>query len=595
VAERRVQRRLAAILATDVVGYSRMMEADEAGTLARMKELRSELLHPKIAEFGGRIVKTTGDGTLVEFPSAVDAVQHAIDVQREMASRTGEAAEGERIELRMGINVGDIVVDGEDIHGDGVNVAARLETLADPGGICISGAVHEHVQNKLELALDDLGEQAVKNIARPVRVYRVQIEPGTELVARWRDAPPLPDKPSIAILPFDNMSGDADQEYFADGITEDLITELSRFRSLFVIARYSTFTFKGQNVDHEEVARKLGVRYLVEGSVRKAGARVRVTAQLIDAKTGHHLWAERYDRDLEDIFAVQDELTRSIVSILPGRLEDADREHAERKRTTDVTAYDHVLLGNEHWKRMLLERGDEARAHFQKAIEIDSQYARAYAGIAWTHNNDMFLEVGTEHSLEVALENIETALSIDDDDSWFHAVYGQVLFQLGRDEEAESAFRRALALNSNDADAKAFMANILVYLGRWQEALQLIDDALRLNPFPPQIYHWYRALALYSAEAYADTIGALREMQNLGSWYWGHGLIAACYAQLGQMDEAGAALDAFLERRRVTLEARGRTVPAATISSLRARADRYRNEHDRNHFLVGFRKAGLPE
>jgi adenylate cyclase len=595
LAEQRAQRRLAAILAADIVGYSRLMEADEAGTLARVKTLRAEFLHPKVAEYGGRVVKTTGDGTLIEFPSAVDAVQHAIDVQREMARRNADVPEATRIALRMGINIGDVILDGDDIYGDGVNVAARLEALAEPGGICISGAVRDHVGNRVEATFDDMGEQTVKNMSRPVRVYRARPSVDERYLPTQGGSLPLPDRPSIAVLPFQNMSGDPEQEYFADGITEDIITELSRFRSLFVIARNSTFTFKGRSVDHAEVARTLGVRYLVEGSVRKAGARVRVTVQLIDAKTGHHLWAERYDRDLEDIFAVQDELTRAIVSILPGRLEDADRERAERKRTTDVTAYDHVLLGNEHWKRMWIERGDEARVHFQKAIEIDPHYARAYAAIAWTHNNDMFLGVGTEHSLEAALENIEIALSLDDNDSWFHAVHGQILFQLGRDQEAEAAFRRALALNPNDADAKALMANTLVYLGRWKDALLLINDAMRLNPFPPQLYHWYRAIALYSARAYGDAVGAVHEIRSVGGWIWRHALIAICHAQLGQTGEASAALEAFLDGRRAMLEARGKQVPESTIGSLRARADRYRDDRDRDHFLDGFRKAGLPE
>jgi adenylate cyclase len=591
MAERRVQRRLAAILAADVVGYSRLMEADEAGTLTALKTLRRELFEPKTKQYGGRIFKTTGDGALVEFKSAVDAVNGAVDIQRALAAR-----EDRRIQLRIGVSLGDVIVEGGDLYGNGVNVAARMEGLAAPGGICISGSVHEHVRGTAGLVFDALGERRIKNIDRPVQAFRVRSEPEPDTPdSRVGQAMPLPDRPSIAVLPFQNMSGDPEQEYFADGITEDIITELSRFRSLFVIARNSTFTFKGRSVDHAEVARTLGVRYLVEGSVRKAGARVRVTVQLIDAKTGHHLWAERYDRDLEDIFAVQDELTRAIVSILPGRLEDADRERAERKRTTDVTAYDHVLLGNEHWKRMWIERGDEARVHFQKAIEIDPHYARAYAAIAWTHNNDMFLGVGTEHSLEAALENIEIALSLDDNDSWFHAVHGQILFQLGRDQEAEAAFRRALALNPNDADAKALMANTLVYLGRWKDALLLINDAMRLNPFPPQLYHWYRAIALYSARAYGDAVGAVHEIRSVGGWIWRHALIAICHAQLGQTGEASAALEAFLDGRRAMLEARGKQVPESTIGSLRARADRYRDDRDRDHFLDGFRKAGLPE
>jgi adenylate cyclase len=326
-------RRLAAILAADVAGYSRLMGADEEGTLERLKALRRELVDPKIAEHHGRIVKTTGDGMLVEFPSVVDAVRCAVDVQSGMAERNIAVPEGKRIEFRIGVNLGDIILDDDDIFGDGVNIAARLEALAEPGGICLGGSAHEQVRDKLDLAFEDMGEQQVKNIARPVRVYRVRIvlthpaaaAPGSPLsriagegVERREAgegnmpatlAPSLPDKPSIAVLPFQNMSGDPEQEYFTDGIVEDIITELSRFRALYVIARNSTFTYKGKAVDIRQAARELGVRYVVEGSIRKAGNRVRVTAQLIDAATGNHLWAERYDRTLEDVFAVQEEVS----------------------------------------------------------------------------------------------------------------------------------------------------------------------------------------------------------------------------------------------------------------------------------------------
>ena len=346
MAEARVERRLAAILAADIVGYSRLMGVDEAGTLKRVKALRAELLHPKVAAYNGRIVKTTGDGTLIEFPSAVDAVQHAVDVQREMAQRNANLPGGERMALRMGINLGDIIIDGDDIYGDGVNVAARLEGLAEPGGICISGTVYEHVRGKLEIAFEDVGEHTLKNIARPVRVYRVRMDKAVAITA-----PALPDKPSIAVLPFQNMSGDPEQEYLADGIVEDTLTALSQVSSLFVVARNSSFAFKGKNPDVREVGRLLGVRYVLEGSVRRSGDRLRVTAQLIDATDGSHVWAERYDRQVQDIFDIQDELTKEIVTALRIQLTDGEQANIWLRSTHNVEAWGYAMRGADHIHR----------------------------------------------------------------------------------------------------------------------------------------------------------------------------------------------------------------------------------------------------
>ncbi len=333
----RVQRRLAAILAADVAGYSRLMGADEEGTLACLKAIRRELSDPKVKEHRGRIVKTTGDGLLIEFASVVDAVRCAVEVQRAMAERNTDVPPDRRIELRMGINLGDIIKDGRDIYGDGVNVAARLEGLAEPGGICVSRVVRDQVRDRLAFAFEDMGEQQVKNIARPVRVHRIKLfeEEGSPAVrpSHQATATPLavPDKPSVAVLPFTNMSGDPEQEYLADGIAEDVITALSRYPSLFVIARNSCFTYKGRAVDVKQVGRDLGVRYVLEGSVRKAGNRIRVTAQLVEAQTGNHVWAERYDRDLVDIFAVQDEITEAATIAVAPAVADAERQRAMRK------------------------------------------------------------------------------------------------------------------------------------------------------------------------------------------------------------------------------------------------------------------------
>ncbi len=336
------ERRLTTILAADVVGYSRLMAADEGGTFAQLKTHRKELIGPKIAEYSGRVVKLMGDGTLMEFGSVVDAVHFAVDVQRAMAERNAEVPEDQRITYRIGINIGDIIVEGDDIYGDGVNVAARLEALAEPGGICISRTVFNHVRNKVALAFEDLGELQVKNIPDPVRVYRVDLSRTDTDSVGWSPdtgSLPLPDKPSIAVLPFENMSGDPEQEFFADGMAEEIITALSRYRWFFVIARNSSFTYKGHAVDVKQVAKELGVRYVLEGSVRKAGDRVRVTAQLIDASTGNHIWAERYDRELDDIFALQDEITQTIVTAIEPELGAVEQERARRKPPDNLDAW----------------------------------------------------------------------------------------------------------------------------------------------------------------------------------------------------------------------------------------------------------------
>ncbi len=365
MAEPRAERRLAAILAADVAGYSRLMGADEEGTLAALKAHRRELVDPTIAEHRGRIVKTTGDGLLAEFASVVDAVRCAVAIQEGMAERDAAVPEDRRIAFRIGVNLGDIIIDEDDIYGDGVNVAARLEGLAEPGGICIGRAARDQVRDRLDLDLEDIGEQAVKNIARPVRVFRVKL-PAPEAEAPAALA--LPDKPSIAVLAFANMSGDPEQEYFADGIAEDIITALSRFRWFFVIARNSSFTYKGQAVDVKQVARELGVQYVLEGSVRKAGNRVRITAQLIDALTGRHVWAERYDRDLTDIFAVQDEITETIAGAVAPSFVSAEARRAERKRPEDLDAWDLALKGNWHLAQSGRENVAAAVSLFEAAI-----------------------------------------------------------------------------------------------------------------------------------------------------------------------------------------------------------------------------------
>src|SRR5262245_48404503 len=582
-----IERRLVAILAADIAGYSRLMGADELGTVRALHAHRAAI-DPLVASHGGRIVKTTGDGILLEFPSIVAAVECALVVQKLMAERNADIPEDRRMLFRIGINVGDVLIEGDDILGDGVNVAARLEGIAEPGSVYISDAAHQQVRDKLDVTFEDRGEQQLKNIARPVRAYRVH-RSGAPVSSQ--PPFPVPKRPSIAVLPFQNMSGDPTQDYFSDGIAEDVITELSRFRSLFVVARNSSFALRSTVVNVTEVGRRLGVRYVVEGSVRKAGNRVRVTTQLFDSGNANHLWGERYDRELEDVFLVQDEITRAIVSALPVRLEDADRDLAKRKQTSNITAYDLVLLGNERWRRMTQKDLAEALGYFRRAIALDPQYARAHANIAWTQVCNVFLEAAGGTALDEALRHIEIALDIDDSDAWSHGVFGQLLFLLRRDDEAEIHLNRALMYNPNDADVAAVFANILVYWSRWREALTWIDTAKRLNPIPPNLYHWYHALALYSGREYEQAVKTLKEIRSLDRW--SHGLLAACYAQINRLDEARSELKAFVTEREREFKERGETPPRRPLDLVLSRADRYRNPLDREHFLGGLRKAGL--
>jgi TolB-like protein len=399
------------------------------------------------------------------------------------------------------------------------------------------------------------------------------------------------DKPSIAVLPFLNLSGDPAQDYFSDGITEDIITELSRFRSLFVVASHSSFACRTRSSDIREVGRHLGVRYVVEGSARRIGNRVRVTVQLLDAASSFNLWTERYDRELEDIFAIQDEIVGKIVSALPGRLEDAGREIARGKQTSNITAYDLVLLGNEKWRQLTVRSMEEAQGCFKKAVGLDPAYARAHANVAWTVVCAAFLESPAAPPLDEARREIEIALDLDENDAWSHGVFAQLLFLQDRDQEAETHFKRALTLNPNDADVAAAFANILVYWGHWQEALTWIRSAKQLNPLPPNIYHWYHALALYSAREYEQAINVLREARS--SDRWSHALLAACYAQTNRLGEANFAVRTFIRERCLELSALGEALPANTLELARMRAARYRDPIDREHFLDGLRKAGL--
>jgi adenylate cyclase len=478
-----MERRLTAILAADVVGYSRLMGANESGTLAALDALQTDFVNPKISEHQGRIVKLTGDGMLVEFPSVVNAVACAAELQRGIRKRNAGAQQDLRIEFRMGVNVGDVIVQGEDIFGDGVNVAARLEGIATPGGITISGPVREHLGNRLDLAFEDMGEQPLKNIERPIRVYRVHLD--TPAAAGTREkksaAPEDGEKPAIAVLPFNNMSGDPEQEYFSDGITEDIITDLSKVSGLLVIARNTAFTYKGRAVKVQQVAQELGVPFILEGSVRKAGARVRVTAQLISSENSAHVWADRYDRDLTDIFAIQDEITHAIVEQLKVKLLPQEKKDIGKAPTDNIEAYTYYLRGREFLHRRTKAYYLLAKRMFAKALELDPNYARAYAGIA---DCDSFLELHyqVDAGIEKIFANAEKALSLDDGLAEAHASRGLALSVSKRYDEAEKEFERAIALDPNSFEAHYFSARASFTQGKLERAAEFFERAAEIKP-----------------------------------------------------------------------------------------------------------------
>jgi TolB-like protein/class 3 adenylate cyclase len=625
-----MERKLAAILAADVVGYSRLMEVDEAATLAVLKSHREELIDPGIAKHRGRIVKLMGDGALVEFASVVDAVACAIAIQEAMAARNEGLPEDRRIVFRIGVHLGDVMVEGDDLYGDGVNVAARLEGLAEPGGICISQQALDQVETKLDLAYEDLGEQQVKNIARPVHAYQVRREGDTS----WKETAPRPgistaqvlglavvtvlivagaaaawwqpwksevepasvpgvaspptDRPSIAVLPFNNMSGDPEQEYFADGITEDLITDLAKVSGLLVIARNSTFAYKGQSPDVRQVARELDVHYVVEGSVRKAGERIRINAQLIDAETGHHLWAERYDRAATDVFELQDAVRAQIVAALQVTLTPAEKSRLAHKLTDNPEAYDYYMRGLRQESFFTKEGNLESRHLFERAIELDPRFAAAMGKLATAHTlaAERAWSPSSEESLETARLLAEKAVALDSDLPQAHWAVARVYSrkQLFDGDRAIASLRKAIALDPNYADGHAFLATVLNFVGRAEEALGHVETAMRLNPHFPFWYYYALGASQFMLTRYDAAAESFQNaIERNSAWPPTHRILVATYGHLGMIDDAAWEME---ELRMLGFD--------PTLANWRSRIQ-FQDAAYLARYLDGLRKAGVPE
>ncbi|OWO96190.1 adenylate/guanylate cyclase domain-containing protein [Rhizobium esperanzae] len=584
-------RKLAAILAADVVGYSRLAGADEDRTLARLRALRSDLIDPTIAVHHGRVVKRTGDGALVEFRSVVDAVRCAIEVQNGMVERNDGVPQDRRIEFRIGIHLGDVVEESDgDLMGDGVNIASRLEGVAAAGAICLSEDAYRQVKARLDLSVSDLGNTQLKNIAEPIRVYSLQVgSAGTKTAATSQTATIQPatatsPKLSIAVLPFANMSGDAEQDYFADGISEDIITALSKLSQLFVIARNSSFTFKGKNVQVQEVGTKLGVRYVLEGSVRKSGNRVRITAQLIDATTGGHIWAERFDRDLTDIFAVQDDVTQKIVDALAVSLTEGDRKRLVPGQTGRPEAYDCFLRGRELWHRLTKQTNRDARELLQRAVDLDPNFASAHAFVALTHGLDYLnrWSASPQRSIEQAEEAATLAVARDDNDPVAHWALSLVKLYSRQHDRAISEAERAIVLNPNFAEGRVSLGEALIYSGRAEEALACFDRARVLNPYFPDVVLHFQALALFQLGRYREAVELLLQRVSRNPVTdVSRALLAACYGHLGRFEEARATWQEVLRvNPDYSLEYRRKVLP-------------FKNPADFELVVEGLRKAGV--
>ena len=585
------QRKLTAILSADAVGYSRLMQDDEEATLRALTESRT-LFADHVRENRGRIVNTPGDSVLAEFASVVDALKCAVAIQQELAGRNRHLPEQRRMHYRIGVNLGDVLVDADGIYGDGVNIAARLESLAEPGGICVSRTVHDQVSGKLSLGFEYLGEKPVKNIAQPVRVYRVLIEtpPREEagLVAQNAagrgEAPHLPEMPSIAVLAFENMSGDAEQGYFSDGIAEDIITDLSKLSGLLVIARNSSFAFKGRAVDTRQIGRELGVRYLLEGSVRKAGNRVRITAQLVDAQSGRHLWAERYDRDLEDMFALQDEITEEVVTALNVTLVAGEQARLWRKSLKNPKAREVYYQGRSLLNQGTREATAQASRLFRQVIEWEPDSPLGYAGTAWAQWREVFRgwSRSPAEDLHAAMELVQQALERDGDHAAAHAILGCCLILTGRHEQALTHAERAVTLTPNGADVAMFAGHITLYSGQVEQAIALSQRAIRLCPVCPPFYKTTLGVAYREARRYDEGIAVLREaVASEPEFLPARFALLTVYCAAGRYDEAQATAR---EIRRID-----------PLFSLVDYANRlpHRDQAVRDRILIDLEKAGV--
>jgi adenylate cyclase len=630
-----MERRLAAIFAADVVGYSHLVEADEEATLRRLKAYR-EIIGQMVAEHRGRVFGSAGDSVVAEFASPVEAVRCAVDIQREIEQRNADLPADQRMQFRIGINLGDVVVEGDDLLGDGINVAARLEGEADAGGICISEGTYAQVKKTLDLGYEFLGKHKVKNIEEPVPVYRVHMDAGAVprisrakrrqwqraglaavvvvavaviAVAAWdlylRPAPPpaevasgetpaleLPDKPSIAVLPFDNLSGDPEQEYLSDGITESLITRLARQPDMFVIARNSSFTYKDKVVKAQEVGRELGVRYVLEGSVQKAGERLRITAQLIKAATGNHLWADSYDRELQDVFALQDEITQKVAVEIRVKLTAGEVARSEFQATGNFEAYDYWLRGVQAYRRFKKETNVRAGELFEKAIELDPQYARAIGYLGWVRLNESrfgWVE-DRDRSFKLAKELARRAIATDENSSVGHSLLGRI-FSLERQyEDAIAEGKRTVAIEPGSAGAYASLARTMAFAGRPEEGLVLIRKALRLSPYPPVWYHGVECNINYLTGRYEASIASGRKVLERtqegslarGAWW----RLIASYMELGREAEARAAAEIYLQKD-----------PDFSVDEHAEwlRGSVYKDQSWQDRYIEALRKAGLPE
>jgi adenylate cyclase len=570
-----MERRLAAILVADVVGYSRLIAVDEAGTLATLKACRVNLLEPLVQKHRGRIVKLMGDGVLLEFPSAVSAMQCATDFQASVASVNKTMHVDKQIAFRIGLNLGEVVIDGDDIYGDGINVAARLEALSEPGGVCLSESVYKQIRGKTEHAFEDLGEQDLKNIADPVRAYRALAVPqASQLIPKYRAGLA---KPSIAVLPFANLSGDPEQEYFADGISEDIITELARFSSLFVIARNSSFQYRGTSQDMKKVGRELGARYLVEGSVRRLGPHIRITAQLIDATTGRHVWAERYDRPLEDLFEVQDEVVRAVVTCSEHRIADSEAEQIARRTPGNWLAYDFFLQAR--WYLAQYETYDKAEEPLLRAIELDPKLAEAYAMLAHVEMGKYWQDQDRNH-ITKASAYARQSLALNSTSSEAHNAMSLVCAFQDRMDLALLHVDRALIVNPNNTAAAVNRAQWLALSGKCAEAIVELELIIKRDPLPPSWYWDTMGSALFHLRRYQQCIDALNMVRERQCWQIAY--TAASLAYLGRAEEAHKEIQTLLTSH-----------PTMTVSQMLK--IELQTEETRLHFIEGLRTAGLPD